>query len=166
MSITKTISLSITLPDESCFAAFAAALHTAARQIEPAAVPQPAPTSPPQPAREAPPAYDKCRALWEAAQKVAPAGSLFSIHDYVGRGLQQGVPHIHEGRMPQETQDRLEAAIMALGRSDWGQEWLSHDENAAQIDRAYCFEFVGYWLTRAHPTNPEMGYVRHTGRPL
>lgn len=165
MSITKTISLSITLPDEATCNGLAAALRIVASQLEVQVITPPAAPAA-QPAAEAPPAYDKCRALWEAAQKVAPAGSLFSIHDYVGRGLQQGVPHIHEGRMPQETQDRLEAAIMALGRSDWGQEWLSHDENAAQIDRAYCFEFVGYWVTRAHPTNPEMGYVRHTGRPL
>lgn len=170
MNVTKSISLSISLPEETAaatFAAIAGALRTVAGQLDPPAVPQPAvPVAvPTQPATEAPPAYDRCRPLWEAAQKVAPAGSLFNIHNYIGRGLQAGDTPGAYARMPQETQDRLEAAIKALGRSDWGQEWLSHDENASLIDRKYCFEFVGYWVTRTS-ANPDDGFTRHFNRPL
>lgn len=117
-----------------------------------------------RPVREVPPCYDACKRLWEAAMKVEPAGSLFNIHDYIGAGIQQGQEQMNEGRMSQAMQDRLENDVRMLGKSEWGQEWLSHDENAAMIDRRYCYYFVGYWLVRASH-NPDDGYIRRTDNP-
>lgn len=117
-----------------------------------------------RPAREVPPCYDACKRLWEAAMKVDPAGSLFNIHDYIGEGIQQGQEQMNADRMSQAMQDRLENDVRMLGKSAWGQEWLSHDENAAMIDRRYCYYFMGYWLVRKSH-NPEDGYVRRTDNP-
>jgi len=125
--------------------------------------PQP---SPAYPATEVPPAHDACKRLWEAAMNATnPKGQIFNIFDYVGQGLVQGATPGAMPRMSQETQDRLEAAIRALGRSEWGQEWLSHDENASMIDHRYCYEFVGYYVTPAHPHNPDLGFVRTHSAP-
>lgn len=119
------------------------------------------PQPPSYPATEVPPAHDACKRMWEAAMNATnPKGELFNIHDFVGQGLVQGATPGAMPRMSQEVQDRLEAAIRALGRSEWGQDWLSHDENASMIDHRYCYEFVGYYVTPAHPHNPDLGFIR------
>lgn len=114
------------------------------------------------PKREVPPAHGACKRMWEAAMNATnPKGQLFNIFAFVGQGLTTGQLPDQPPRMSQDTQDRLEAAIRALGRSDWGQEWLSHDENAALIDHRYCFYFVGYYVTR----NPDDTLTRHYTSP-
>lgn len=112
------------------------------------------------PATEAPPAYDKCRPMWEQAQREG----LFRVFDYVGQGLVQGSLPDSQPRMSQEMQDKLEAAIQAIGRSEWGQRWLSSDYNASMIDRRYCYSFVGYWVSRVS-NNPDDGFKRHYNAP-
>jgi hypothetical protein len=112
------------------------------------------------PTTEVPPAHDACRPMWEQAQKEG----LFNIHDYVGAGLVQGMTPGQTPRMSQKTQDALEASIRALGRSEWGQAWLSDDYNASMIGRRYCYEFVGYWVTRTSH-NPDDGFTRHYNAP-
>ena len=64
-------------------------------------------------------------------------------------------------RMSADDQAALEAEIRALAQSDWGKEWLSHNENAATIDRGYSFEFAGYWVSR----QPDNNLVIHTTAP-
>jgi hypothetical protein len=114
----------------------------------------------PTPTTEVAPAYDKCSQLWQQAEKEG----LFNRSKY-GMGIQQGQGQMFQGRMPQEVQNQMERDIRALARSDWGQKWLSDDANAAMIDHRYCFMFRDYWVTRKHPTNPELGYDRHFDFP-
>lgn len=111
------------------------------------------------PTTEAPRAMDACKVMWQNAQQEDP--SLFNIHDFIGRGLVQGATPGATPRMSQRTQDELEAAILALGRSEWGQRWLSDDRCAAAIDARYCYGFVGYFVTK----NPDDTYERHYRAP-
>ena len=64
-------------------------------------------------------------------------------------------------RLSPEQQAALEAEIRALAQSEWGKEWLSHNENAVTIDRGYSFEFAGYWVSR----QPDNNLVIHTSAP-
>jgi hypothetical protein len=124
------------------------------------------PSSGTYPVTEVPPAHDACKRMWEAAMNATnPKGRLFNIFAFVGQGLVQGATPGAAPRMSQETQDALEAAIVALGHSEWGQSWLSHDENASMIDHRYCYKFVGYYVTPAHPHNPDLGFVRTHSAP-
>lgn len=105
------------------------------------------------------PAYDKCRALWESAQREGwpgPDGKPFTIFDYVP-GLQAltGAPRTapYQGNLR-----KLEDDIVALGFSDKGQEWLKSDENAAMIYRTYALKFLGYYVTLVDQNNRERGF--------
>lgn len=97
------------------------------------------------------PAYDACKPLWEAAQKAG----LFSIFDYVP-GIQRGAAHISE----QRDATKMNQDIIKLGFTAWGQEWLSHDENAALIDADYQRHFLGYRVVRKHQNDESQGYNR------
>lgn len=122
----------------------------------------PSPSDDVYPPLEAPLAMTACRAMWQNAQQESR--ELFDIHKYIGRGLVQGKLPGQEPRMSQRVQDELEAAIRALGKSEWGQRWLSDDYCASMIDRRYCYEFVGYWVTRKS-ANPDDGFERHYYAP-
>ena len=167
MSTSPAVNISISIPGDTpagALRAIALPLLAAAAALEPTPGQPSAGTPAPYPAREAPPAMDACKAMWQNAQQES-GGKLFNIHDYIGQGLVQGAAPGATPRMSQETQDRLEAAIVALGRSEWGQKWLADDYCASMIDRRYCYEFVGYWVTRAS-ANPDDGFTRHFNRPL
>lgn len=87
------------------------------------------------------PSWSKCRALWTAAMnQVGPDGKpLFDYWAYA-TGLQSlsggDAPH-HVNDDPQAFED----AVLALGRSAWGQFWLSFPQNRAMIDKEYRDKF-------------------------
>lgn len=83
------------------------------------------------------PAYDACRGLWEAAQRAG----AFSIWVYVGPGLQSYAGQLTNP--PKPDLQALEDAIVALGKSPWGQAWLAHKDNRALVGAAYVRRF-GY----------------------
>lgn len=97
------------------------------------------------------PAYDACRQLWEAAQKVG----AFNIFAYIP-GLQPLAAQMGEARPA----DKMNADIIKLGFSVWGQEWLSHDENAALIDPDYQRHFLGYRVVRKNQNDHTQGFNR------
>lgn len=101
------------------------------------------------------PAYDKCRALWEAAGRE----QVFNIHAFIGQGIQQGAAQMYSGH---ETDwQAVEDAIVALGKSEWGKKWLSYDVNAELIDKEYLFNFVGYNVQRSYDARGDLvGYKR------
>lgn len=81
------------------------------------------------------PAYDACRGLWEAAQRAG----AFSIWAYIGPGLQSYAGQLTNP--PKADLHALEAAIVALGMSPWGQAWLAHAENRALVAPVYVRRF-------------------------
>lgn len=85
------------------------------------------------------PAYTKCRMLWEHAMKA----KVFNIFAHMG------------------SVQEMEDAIVALGQSDWGKEWLSHDENAVMIDREYQKGFLGYFVEKTRDSQGNTTYKRH-----
>ena len=95
--------------------------------------------------------YTACRALWNAA---ANAG-LFNLADYIP-GLQQFGAY----RKPPKTAEEMNADIIKLGFSAWGQEWLAEDKNLAMIHPAYARHFVGYTAKRKHQNDESQGYIR------
>lgn len=106
--------------------------------------PKPLPTN-------AKPAYDACRGLWEAAQKAR----MFDIFQYIP-GIQPLASHIRE----QRPADQMNADIIKLGFTAWGQEWLSDDRNAALIDADYQRHFLGYRVVRKNQNDESQGYNR------
>lgn len=82
-----------------------------------------------------PPAFDGCHGMWEAAQRAG----LFSIHAYIGPGIQQGAAQMHQTVALDHV--ALETAIRALGRGAWGREWLSNLENRAVTAPGYVRMF-------------------------
>ena len=107
-------------------------------------------TKKPLPAN-AKPAYDACRGLWEAAQKAR----MFDVFAYIP-GLQPLGAHITQTRPA----DQMNADIIKLGFTVWGQEWLSHDANAALIDPDYQRHFLGYRVVRVNQNDEAQGYRR------
>ena len=107
-------------------------------------------TKKPLPAN-AKPAYDACRGLWEAAQKAR----MFDVFAYIP-GLQPLGVHITQ----QRPADQMNADIIKLGFTVWGQEWLSHDANAALIDPDYQRHFLGYRVVRVNQNDEAQGYNR------
>ena len=97
------------------------------------------------------PAYDACRGLWEAAQKAR----MFDVFAYIP-GLQPLGAHITQTRPA----DQMNADIIKLGFTVWGQEWLSHDANAALIDPDYQRHFLGYRVVRVNQNDEAQGYRR------
>ena len=97
------------------------------------------------------PAYDACRGLWEAAQKAR----MFDVFAYIP-GLQPLGVHITQ----QRPADQMNADIIKLGFTAWGQEWLSDDRNAALIDPDYQRHFLGYRVVRKHQNDEAQGYNR------
>ena len=97
------------------------------------------------------PAYDACRGLWEAAQKAR----MFDVFAYIP-GLQPLGVHITQPRPA----DQMNADIIKLGFTVWGQEWLSHDANAALIDPDYQRHFLGYRVVRVNQNDESQGYRR------
>lgn len=97
------------------------------------------------------PAYDACRGLWEAAQKAR----MFDVFAYIP-GLQPLGAHITQARPA----DQMNADIVKLGFTAWGQEWLSDDRNAALIDPDYQRHFLGYRVVRKHQNDEAQGYNR------
>ena len=97
------------------------------------------------------PAYDACRGMWEAARKVG----MFDIFAYIP-GLQPLGVHITQ----QRPADQMNADIIKLGFTAWGQEWLSDDRNAALIDPDYQRHFLGYRVVRKHQNDEAQGYNR------
>lgn len=93
------------------------------------------------PATEAPPCYSAVRPFIDHAIRDNPP--RLRMEDYEMVGIQQGQEQIFAPRMSQAAQNRLEADVRALLASEYGQEWLSHDENAVLIDRRYCYHFTG-----------------------
>lgn len=121
------------------------------------------PVSPPsvtQPATEVPRIFDAMKEFVDAA---VHAGKLDLTKYGIGVFQPGNIPGVTQPseRMSQEQQDALDAEIRALAQSDWGKEWLSHNENAVLIDRAYSFEFAGYWVSRL----PDNNLVIHTTAP-
>lgn len=113
-----------------------------------------------QPATEVPRIFDAMKTMVDAA---VHAGKLDLTKYGIGvfsPGYIPGVTQLSV-RMTQEQQDALDAEIRAVAQSDWGKEWLSHNENAATIDRGYSFEFAGYWVSR----QPDNNLVIHTTAP-
>lgn len=100
---------------------------------------------------DAKPAYDACRGLWEAAQKAR----MFDIFQYIP-GIQPLASHIRE----QRPADQMNADIIKLGFTAWGQEWLSDDRNAALIDPDYQRHFIGYRVVRKNQNDESQGYNR------
>lgn len=90
------------------------------------------------------PAYDACRPMWEAAQRDL----AFNMHDFTGVGVQQGAAQMYSKHVTDWA--AVEKAIVALGKSDWGQVWLSHDENAELIYKDYLKLFRGYTVERVY----------------
>lgn len=90
------------------------------------------------------PAYDACRPMWEAAQR----DGAFDIHQFIGHGVQEGAAQMYDGHVTDWR--AVEDAIVALGKSDWGQDWLSHDVNAELIHPMYLKQFRGYTVRRVY----------------
>lgn len=90
------------------------------------------------------PAYDACKPLWEAAQRAG----AFDIFQYIGKGIQEGAAQMYSGHVTDWK--ACEDAIVALGKSEWGQEWLSHDVNAELIHPMYLKQFRGYTVRRGY----------------
>lgn len=88
------------------------------------------------------PAYDACRGLWEAAQRAG----AFSIWVYIGPGIQSYAGQLTNP--PKPDLQALEDAIVALGKSPWGQAWLAHIENRALVAPAYVRRFGWKPVTR------------------
>lgn len=88
------------------------------------------------------PAEAGCRSLWKAAE----AAGLFSIHAYIGPGIQQGAAQLDQ-HVPINLM-ALENAIVALGMGPWGQAWLAHPENRALVDPGYVRRFGFKPVTR------------------
>lgn len=116
-----------------------------------------------QPATEAPPCMSACRQFIDRAIH----DRKLNMEDYGVPGIQQGsVPGYGATppRMTQANQDKLEKDVRDLLASEYGQEYLSDQSNAAAIDRRYCFAFTGYFLTKKS-NNPDDGYVINTRSP-
>ena len=142
----------------------AAALLETARQLRgPAPVPVPAEkpkdlapfgrdaSGVPLPA----PAFDKCHALREAGQ----VAGVFDIHQFIGVGIQQGAAQMYSDHVTDWA--AVEKAIVAFGKSDWGQEWLSHDENAELVHRDYLTLFRGYTVERVYDKYGDLVEYKH-----
>ena len=109
------------------------------------------------------PAYDACRALWSAAQSdlnkgrgwKKSDGTPFTIFDYIS-----GIQPMGQDRKPPKTPAEMQADIVSLGFTAEGKEWLSHDANAAQLDRDYQRHFNGYVAVRVNHNDEAQGYRR------
>jgi len=97
------------------------------------------------------PAYDACRQMWEAAQKAG----MFNIFAYIP-GLQPLAAQMTVSRPAEQ----MNADIVKLGFTVWGQDWLSHDENAALIDPDYQRHFLGYRVVRKNQNDHMQGFNR------
>ena len=108
-------------------------------------------------------AYDACNALWSAAQRdytkgngwKKPDGFPFTIFDYVP-GLQIG----GVVRKPPLSATAMQVDITSLGFTPEGKAWLSHDENASQLDHDYQRHFNGYVAVRKNQNDESQGYNR------
>lgn len=101
------------------------------------------------------PAYDACRAMWEHAQREG----VFSMWTYTGQGIMQGAAQMYSQFVPNV--QNIENALVALGNSRWGQEWLAHPENAAMVGRDYQIKFLGCYYTLTNQQDPSQGYTKH-----
>jgi len=101
--------------------------------------------------------YDACRQLWEAAtiatRQNVPGHPNFNAFDYI-IGIQAGRP-FYSG--PDRTAE-MNAAIIALGNSPWGQAWLNRPENGSQIDVDYQRHFLGFVWVRVNQNDETQGY--------
>lgn len=105
------------------------------------------------------PAFDKCHALREAGQ----VAGVFDIHKFIGVGIQQGAAQMYSGHVTDWA--AVEEAIVDLGKSDWGQGWLSVDENAELIHSDYLKRFRGYTVERVYDKFGDLvGYKRIIAR--
>jgi hypothetical protein len=104
-------------------------------------------------------AYDACRQMWEAADMARRSGEIgapdFDKFRYIGGILPGG-----QVRIPEKGPSEMQADIVALGHSVWGQQWLSNDSNAAQIDPDYLRHFLGYRVVRKAQNDESQGYNR------
>lgn len=101
------------------------------------------------------PAYDACKPLWEAAQRAG----AFDIFQYIGKGIQEGAAQMYDGHVTDWR--AVEDAIVALGKSDWGQDWLSHDVNAELIHPMYLKQFRGYTVRRVYDKAGDLVRYEH-----
>lgn len=90
------------------------------------------------------PAYDACKPMWEAAQRVG----AFDIHKFIGVGVQEGAGQMYSGHIT--SWKAVEDAIVELGKSEFGQTWLSFDQNAELIQPHYLKMFRGYTVKRVY----------------
>ena len=118
------------------------------------------PAGAPQSGPEVPHIYDAMKTFVDAAVHARKLDLTKYGIGVFSPGYIPGVTQLSV-RMTQEQQDALDAEIRAVAQSDWGKEWLSHNENAATIDRGYSFEFAGYWVSR----QPDNNLVIHTTAP-
>ena len=114
----------------------------------------------PQKGPEVPHIFDAMKTFVDAADR---AGKIDLTKYGIGVFQPGYIPGVTQPsiRMSADDQAALEAEIRALAKSDWGQEWLSHNENAVTIDRGYSFEFAGYWVSRL----PDSSLAIHTTAP-
>ena len=93
------------------------------------------------------PAYDKCQAMWKAAQNEG----LFNVWDFLPGLRSLAVGADTQPRPKFENQHQLmEDTICALATTDWGKAWLSNDTNLSMIDKAYQIKFTGHYVI-THP---------------
>ena len=90
------------------------------------------------------PAYDACKPLWEAAQRA----QVFDIFKYLGKGIQEAAGQMYDGHVT--SWKAVEDAIVELGKSEFGQTWLSFDQNAELIQPHYLKMFRGYTVKRVY----------------
>lgn len=122
-------------------------------------LPLPEPTEPVvgpaiEPNQPFPEAYTQCKQMWEAAQRAGK----FWIYDYIDGMQSPAKPPVH----PKYYGDmaKLERDIVAIGFTDWGKEWLSHDENAVMLGRTYQRLFLNYYVQKGRDNLGNTSYTR------
>lgn len=108
---------------------------------------------------DAKPFFFATGALWRAADSARRSGEDgapdFDMFEYIG-GIEQG----GGTRTPPKSPEEMREAVMKIGHSVWGQQWLSNDSNAAQIDPDYLRHFLGYRVVRKNQNDESQGYNR------
>ncbi len=115
------------------------------------------------------PAYEGAKNMWKAAGREG----VFNIMPLLGGGIRQGAEQMYDGFQP--NLQLIEDVIVELGQSPWGRDWVSHDANAAKIDKEYCIKFTrgrddmppvdpdfpdGYYVVQINVADETQGYER------